>query len=105
MALSSDQNVDVCTTMYLGAKENIENEDEADLKNSECKDIISNIEFKVVWNKQIFQVVFDENKKIEDLKEHIKDLTGKRRLSNHFYRIFPCFIQIFLDLLVMVVTL
>ena len=38
---------------------------------------ISNIAFKVVWNKQSFHVVFDENKKVEELKDHIKDLTGK----------------------------
>ena len=38
---------------------------------------ICNIEFKVIWNKQIFEVIFDEKRKIEDLKEHIKELTGK----------------------------
>lgn len=58
-------------------EENVTNKEGLAVESLETEDNIDNIEFKLVWNKQNFQVVFDADKKIEDLKEHIKDLTGK----------------------------
>jgi len=59
-----------CPPDIIKIDENVAFESQLSTKN------ICTIEFKVIWNKQVFEVIFDEKKKIEDLKEHIKELTG-----------------------------
>ena len=65
------------TAKSHSSEEIVKNDKNIFLENPTNTENISNIAFKVVWNKQSFHVVFDENKKVEDLKDHIKDLTGK----------------------------
>ncbi len=45
---------------------------------SETNVVSEIVDFKVVWNKNTFPVTFDLGKKVEDLKELIKELTGKK---------------------------
>lgn len=51
-------------------KEAIEEACKIELEHSEI------VDFKVVWNKQNFHISFDLEKKMADLREHIKELTG-----------------------------
>ena len=52
------------------SKEVIKEGSKLELEDSEI------VDFKVVWNKQNFHISFDLEKKMADLKEHIRELTG-----------------------------
>lgn len=68
---------DSATNMLEEVSKMIGSEEGTALEKLECTGDICYLDFKVIWKKQSFQVAFDSGKKIADLKEHIKDLTGK----------------------------
>ena len=47
---------------------------------------LQTIDFRIIWNKQNFRVKFAADRKIEDLKDHITELTGMYFLLNHSHK-------------------
>ena len=55
---------------HISSQDVIKERSKPELEDSEI------VEFKVVWNKQNFHISFDLEKKMADLKEQIRELTG-----------------------------
>lgn len=45
----------------------------------ESKAVVDMIHFRIIWNKQNYDVTFDPNETVRNLKKHIETLTGLRK--------------------------
>lgn len=45
----------------------------------ESKAVVDMIHFRIIWNKQNYDVTFDPNETVRNLKKHIETLTGLQK--------------------------